>query len=739
MCGFVAVVTERGRKVPGVVVAQMTNMLAHRGPDGFGYAQIDPETACCETWTTDFPMTRDFSGIVFWHRRLSILDLSPAAHQPFVSDDGSLVLAYKGEIYNFVELRKELEQFGTHFRSQSDTEVLLYCYRRWGVEALRKFNGMWAFVLWDARTRTLVASRDRLGVKPLYYAFVNGAWLFASEIKALLTYPGVWQGFAEQDCLNFLVRGFVHDAGLTLFRNIHAVPPGHYMQLSERGLSSHQYWFVSTDPGRQWSEHEAVAEFRQLLTSAVVLRTRSDVPIGTMLSGGLDSAAITGLLHRHQHMRDSVGTVGADGLRSFHQTFSACWPLWDSNEEKEIDLLSSKWGLLSHKAYPTGHTLCDILPHVVLALDEPFESPIALVQYLLMQEAHKHGVKVVLNGHGSDELLAGYAGSVVPGFLAQILRSGGLMRYFREAKDFAPTGEWSTDNVLLEVLRSIIPTSLRPSTEEFLRALVQHDIALFPEARAVLRRMRSRRDATICLRGSKLSLLTTTLWSFLTVKILPMWLRMEDRVSMAHAVELRLPFTDYRLVEFVLTLPDDLKLKHGYTKYILRQAMQDILPPEIVLRRQKTRFSCPYSQWFRGSWRPLIEDLFLAGQFKLDPFMHVPEFRRRLRSLLRWSAVGPAPSDAVENTEHGDLDAHAHRCRNVEADITTVTSSHGVSYLIAPRCKGCGMHPTAVLDRRTARDTLQHPSCGSCPCAVRVNSADLSPQRHVVFQCHPDG
>jgi asparagine synthase (glutamine-hydrolysing) len=288
-----------------------------------------------------------------------------------------------------------------------------------------------------------------------------------------------------------------------------------------------------------------------------------------------------------------------------------------------------------------------------VALDEPFESPIALVQYLLMQEARRHGVKVVLNGHGSDELLAGYPGSAVPGFLAQILRSGGLLRYFREAQAFALTGEWSTDDVLLEVLRSIIPTSLRPLIEESLRALVQHDTALFPEAGAVIRRMRPRRDATVRLRGSQLSLLTTTLWSLLTMKILPMWLRMEDRVSMAHAVESRLPFTDYRLVEFVLTLPDDLKLKHGYTKYILRQAVQDLLPPEIVLRRQKTRFSCPYSQWFRGSWRPLITDLFLSGPFKLDRCIQVPEFRRRLQAYLdgRPSGLRPQTLWRMLNTE----------------------------------------------------------------------------------------
>ena len=643
MCGFVAVVTEQGGKVPGTVVAKMTDMLTHRGPDGFGYAHINPETGCCWTWTTDFPITRDFSGIVFGHRRLSILDLSPAAHQPFVSDDGSLVLAYNGEIYSFVELRRELEQLGTRFRSQSDTEVLLYCYRQWGVETFRRFNGMWAFVLWDARARTLIASRDRLGVKPLYYTFVNGTWIFASEIKALLTYPGAWQGFAEQNCLHFLVRGFVYDAGPTLFRNIHAVAPGHYMQLSERGLSSHQYWCVSTDAGRHWSEHEAVAEFRRLLANAVVLRTRSDVPIGTMLSGGLDSSAITGLLYCHQHTRNSAGTIGAEGLRSFHQTFSACWPLWDSNEEKEIDLLCNTWSLRSHKAYPTEQTLFDILQPVVFALDEPFESPIALVQYLLMQEARRHDVKVVLNGHGSDELLAGYAGSVVPGFLAQLLRSGRLMRYWREAQAFAPTGEWSTHNVLLEMLRSIIPASLQPMIEEGLRARVQHDTALFPEAGTAIRHIRMSRDVTVHLRGSRLSWLTATLWSFLTVKILPMWLRMEDRISMAHGVESRLPFTDYRLVEFVLTLPDDLKLKQGYTKYILRQAVQDILPQEIVRRWQKTRFSCPYDQWLRGSWRPLIEDLFLTGQFQLDAFLCVPEFRRRLRAYLDHQPYGLRP------------------------------------------------------------------------------------------------
>lgn len=633
MCGFVTIVTGEGATVSSAVLERMTGTLVHRGPDDFGYACIDPAGGACHTWTTLAPGC-ELSGILFGHRRLSILDLSDAGHQPMVSDDTSSVLSFNGEIYNFVELRAELEAQHVAFRGRGDTEVLLKAYDHWGMDTLAKCNGMWAFTLWDGPNRKLIASRDRFGVKPLYYTVVDGTWLFASEIKALLAYPGAFRGFDEHNVLDYLAYCLVDHGETTFYRGVRALPPGTYLELSAQHAKQHSFWTLRVDSsGHDQSERARVAQFRDLLADSVRLRVRSDVPIGTMLSGGLDSTSITALIHERQRLSrtDSPGEPIA-GLAHFHHTFSICWPGWESDEEAAIDTICQALGLLSHKLYPTGEQLAELLPSVTYFLEQPFETPTALVQYLLMREARARGVKVVLNGHGSDELLSGYANFFAPPFLAGLVRSGQVIRYLREQQAFQAGARWSRRDIVLELFRDLAPVPLKPHVEAlfYSPARQRRTLGIFPEAQQTAARHDHEQWPDI---PPGLSPLNAALWLKFTEKILPMWLRMEDRVSMACSVESRLPFMDYRLVEFAFRLPDELKMRDGYTKYILRRAMQDQLPEQIIWNRVKQRFTTPYHQWFRGAWRPVIEDL-LLGSCQVQPYIDMPAFRNKLLAYM---------------------------------------------------------------------------------------------------------
>lgn len=612
MCGFVTIITAPGKAVSGAVLQQMTATLAHRGPDDFGYACVDPSTGSCRTWNSEPPGSEPLSGVLFGFRRLSILDLTSAGHQPMLSDNGSTVLSFNGEIYNFVELKQELESLGVAFRSRCDTEVLLKSYEQWGTQAFSKFNGMWAFTLWDGRNRKVVACRDRFGVKPLYHAAVDGVRIFASEIKAVLAYPGGFRGFNEQNVVDFLSNCLVDHADTTMFRDIESVPAGSYMELSGERATRHQFWTLRVDPARKrQSEGKLIEQFGELLADSVRLRVRSDVPIGTMLSGGLDSTSITALIHEQRRLSGStIGGRNWQGLQDFHLTFSACWPGWQSNEEAHIDLLCGQLDLSCQKLYPTGEGIADLLPTVMYHLEEPFENPTAVLQYLLMREAREHGVKVILNGHGADEILAGYPGAFVPPYLASLLLSGRPLKYLREKRAFQSTGEWSSRQVGEELRWNVQQWGKR--------------VGLLPD------------NGTDLAVPQHLSPLNLALWFKFTEKILPMWLRMEDRVSMAWSVESRLPFLDYRLVEFAFNLPDDLKLRNGYTKYVLRQAMKDRLPEEITFDRVKQRFATPYDTWFRGAWRPMLEDL-LVGSCKVQPYLDLPRFQNELRAYLAGS------------------------------------------------------------------------------------------------------
>jgi asparagine synthase (glutamine-hydrolysing) len=599
MCGLVTVMTSGGRTFPAPVLTQLTDLLRHRGPDDAGYVWVEPAAGRCRTFPEAAAFTGELSGVLFGHRRLSVIDLTAAGHQPFVSDDGTLVLSYNGEIYNYIELRSELESRGPAFRSRTDTEVLLRAYELWGADAFARLNGMWAFTLWDGRRGVLLACRDRFGVKPLYYTQADDLWCFASEIKALLALPGFDRRIDRDGVVEFLARGATDHRTETLFHGVRAVPPGSFIEVSGSGVSSSgvsatkRYWTLRPDPdvGRL-PDPDAVERFRRLLRDAVALRVRSDVPIGTMLSGGLDSTSIAALVRE----------------RASGSTFSACWPGLPLDEEPAIDRLCQHLDLTSSKVYVTGEEALEVLPAVIRHLDEPFSSPVATVNYVLMRQARASGVPVVLNGHGADEALAGYPERYVAARLADLLLSGRLPSFLAERRPFVNAGSVSDKHLLAALYRLLSPRG--------------HERPESPGWTTRPTRLQSLQYAEH------------------TARLLPQWLRMEDRMSMAHSVESRLPFMDYRLVEFAFAIRDSLKIRDGWTKFILRSAMSGQLPPEIGWNRRKQRFAVPFGDWIRQSWRPMVSDLFLSGDAHVGQFLKLESFRTKLQAYLEGRRSG---------------------------------------------------------------------------------------------------
>ncbi|MEA2724942.1 MAG: hypothetical protein QOH59_2713 [Gemmatimonadales bacterium] len=628
MCGFVTLVCTSGQRVPARVLHRMTTRLAHRGPDDTGFAAIDPHSRVVRRWGRDLPQELDLSGILFGHCRLSILDLTPAAHQPMLSDDGSSVLAFNGEIYNFLELRAALSAAGVTFRGTGDTEVLLKAYECWGTDAFNRLNGMWAFVLWDGRRRALIASRDRFGVKPLYYAIVEGVLIFSSEIKAICAYPGAFKGFNERGVLDFLRDGLTDHDEETMFTGVRPLPPGSYMEITPERKVTTRFWTLPDGQAEvDRADGDLIAEFASQLADSVCLRVRSDVPIGTMMSGGLDSTAITSLIRAQQQGAGSDGRR-FDGLAAFHHTFSACWPGTAADEEAAIDLVCSELSLISHKLYPTPEQIAEVLPRVAYHLDEPFHDPIAAVQYLLMQTARSYDVKVVLNGHGSDESLGGYHKLFVPPFLADLLLAGSLGTFAREQRAFKDSG-WAWSQVVWHLLMQVLPARARldPRTPSRMLERLRGAGGVLADSPPA-----TDSDARSDGEANPFSFPGALRFEFMT-RNLPRWLRMEDRMSMAWSVESRLPFMDYRLVEFAFRLPSRLKLRDGYNKYVLRQAAHRLLPRRLVETRSKLPFLAPYSAWLRGPWRSMVGDL-LLGPSQVGAYLNRGVFLPKLQAFM---------------------------------------------------------------------------------------------------------
>jgi asparagine synthase (glutamine-hydrolysing) len=569
MCGIAGTLDLRpGLKSAEELVARMTDEIAHRGPDGAGMFVLPP--------------------VALGNRRLSILDLSTAAHQPMGSEDGDVWLTYNGEVYNYKELALDLRTRGHRFSSSGDTEVLLHAYLEWGPDCLTRFNGMFAFAVWDRRRQELFCARDRLGVKPFYYTVVGGRFRFASEIKALLLDPEVPRKPNDARVFDFLARGIADHTEETMFDGIQQLPPGSCMWVSPtRGVVRPTLWY-QLQPAALDSE-PASEVVRELLTDSVSLRLRSDVPVGTLLSGGLDSSSVIAIATRLRRVD------GADPPASF--TARSRDPRID--EGRYVKAMLEVTGSRNHEILPDERRLLEEIDLLLWHMDEPFEAASLYSHWKLMELTRNAGITVVLDGSGGDEAFHGYHHFLYPSVYFTLCREGRLVEVVQE----------------LAARRRRNGVSLWRSASEALRLALPH------RARAFRRPPWIHPNLSIPPRPLPPRTLRGHQLFGLTVSPLPMHNHADDRSSMSFSLEMRNPFLDYRIVECGLSLDARHLLHKGLSKWVLREAMRGVLPPAIVDRPDKQGFKTDEVDWLRrGELGSEIEAVFRSKSAAARPY-----------------------------------------------------------------------------------------------------------------------
>jgi asparagine synthase (glutamine-hydrolysing) len=591
MCGLAGIV-DFERRVDPEQVAQMTALLAHRGPDDF------------DAWDED--------GVALGHRRLSILDLSRDGRQPLADERGRYRLLHNGEIYNYLELRKVLEGYGHHFRTRTDTEVILAAYDQWGKSCVRRFNGMWAFALWDRERRELFCARDRFGIKPLYYSVDGRRLSFASELKA---FRADRRPLAANTRLvrDFIEHGLVNHTNETFFQGIHAVPPAHTLTFDQGGLSFARYWELEPRPPCG----DPAEAFRDVFFDSVRLRLRSDVPIGTSLSGGLDSSAIACVVDHF--MRTEAETALPVGERQ--QVFTAYFEDRGLDERPYAEEVVRQTAASGHPVTFSSDDLIEELPAIIEAQDEPFRSTSIAAQWFVMREAKKAGIKVMLDGQGGDEALGGYDGYF--GFLfGDLLLRGDVRSLASEMSAYRRHRRISQARAVGALLRPFIPAPVQWGARARMRG-----------ARALVHpELRAERTALPTFTNTFPDRFRRQLYLVLTRR-LPELLRYEDRNSMAHSIEARLPYLDYRLVELMFSLEPRYLIHEGRAKVILREALADLLPARVLGRTDKIGFATPEARWLRGGVGEFAADILQSRASRERSFVNTNVARAHLRRL----------------------------------------------------------------------------------------------------------
>lgn len=594
MCGIAGILSTTTTDLRAI--QPMTERLRHRGPDSGALLFTSADTLP-RLITSDAILSDAIPGTAaLGHRRLSILDVSEHGLQPMQADSGNVWISYNGEVYNYLELRRELQAEGHHFSTGTDTEVILKAYLQWGTGCFERFNGMWALAILDLRTRTLVLSRDRFGIKPLYLNHSEGKLAFASEIKALLQQAKPKLNAASAKSM--LEQHLVSHTNETFFQSIEAFPPAHHATIALDGTLAvipQRYWDYpggTIDP----DDTNARTMFRELLESSIKLHMRSDVPVGSCLSGGLDSSSIVCFADK---------LLGRD-QRPFH-TFTARFKERSIDESPWVDDVNRQIAAHAHSVTPDANDFLADLDKVIWQQDEPFTSTSIYAQWCVMREARRAGIPVLLDGQGADEILCGYRkfyahyistlfkqkawGTLIPEAFGLLIRGDRTFLRLSDALRYLPQSV-RTDMQMLETL----------STERYA------GLAALP---------------TPSLNAGGTSMARQTL--DLTTFSLPALLRFEDRNSMAFSIESRVPFLDHRLVEFSLQLAPHHKMRRGTSKYVMREAVKDTIPASISRRRDKMGFGAPQKQWLEQGIVPAFLADIRNGNYAIAPLFKPDE------------------------------------------------------------------------------------------------------------------
>jgi asparagine synthase (glutamine-hydrolysing) len=583
-----------------------THSLAHRGPDDFA--------------TEHWPDARLWLG----HRRLAIIDLSDRARQPLSYDNGRYWITHNGEIYNYLELRGELTDLGHRFVSDSDTEVVAAAYAQWGADCQLRFNGMWAFAIWDARDQQLFISRDRFGVKPLHYSLHNGAIAFASELKAFLTLPWIDGGF-DEEILSETLDNIAGQASsiYTLLKEVRQLQAGHTMLVTRDGRVHIARWWNTLDHlptiGTDLQQH--ADEFRQLFFDSCRVRLRSDVPLATSLSGGIDSSAVACTI-------SELGRLGRASLapRDWQRAFVACFTGTPNDEQNYARAIIQHTGMTAHYERVDEATAVRHIERAIFDIEGIFSHP-AVGTWMIYHAMRANGMRVSLDGQGADELLGGYEHFVQTALDAAMMNFFNFSRY----SDLKMVLRGVTGDELGRAgnLRDIKWLLKRISRKT--KRLVRHKLnraSLLRPLHAVHGSIRGAQsplrpylgprrlyyaEADDRIRG--MTPLEAALFSWFHGSMLPTLLRQFDRASMAHGIETRMPFMDWRLVTYGFSLPETSKIGGGVTKRVLRMAMQGLVPDAIRLRTNKIGFVSPVSAWTRGTLNTWLRDLCATRSF----------------------------------------------------------------------------------------------------------------------------
>jgi asparagine synthase (glutamine-hydrolysing) len=587
MCGIFGIVKkDLSVKIP---LLQSTQIIKHRGPDDSGYMLWSEEkgvTVLADKHTSvhsiehhklSYLSNDEQFKLAFGHRRLSILDLSPLGHQPMKYKD--LVISFNGEVYNYLEIRDELIALGRVFHSQSDTEVILQAWDEWGQDSLSKFNGMFAILIFDQKKKMLYAIRDRFGVKPIYYFNSKDFLAFGSEVKQLRLLPGYSFQLNKKIAYQYLRYGFLDHDQETFESQIYQLMPGH---LGVFNLDTNHFeikeWYKLV-PKKFYGDYQtAQIEFKKLLKDAINLRLRSDVPVGSALSGGLDSSAVVCL------MDEILKEKNQDSFRLQTVTSSSLIERFD--ETKYAKKVIDKVDATCHQVFPSFDQLKSDLKSLIWHMDYPFGSTSQFAQWKVFQEAKKAGLIVMIDGQGADEQLAGYGGNDL--FLySGLLKKGKFHRLKVESKSYKVRNGYYPKGFLLGAAVNLLPRFLRKKLPQ------RYNFNFGPRQNWLNHSIGSDYEW-------KAKSLEENLINQISIAPLPALLRYEDRNSMAFSVESRTPFMDYRLIEFCLGLPEEFVYQEGERKTILRSAMRGLVPDEILDRKDKMGFVSEEENWIKN-------------------------------------------------------------------------------------------------------------------------------------------
>jgi len=622
MCGILSIINNKANSGSQNLI-NACSIIKHRGPDDEGFltwlpgehpaiwAGADTAVSTKGHWGYNTLAPGQNFKVGFGHRRLSILDLSPAGHQPMLFKKGSLAITFNGEVYNYLEIRAELEASGNHFETKTDTEVILQAWDKWGPACLDKFNGMFAFVILNYDTNELYAVRDRFGVKPLFYYQNDNVLYLASEIKQIRTAPGYKFNLNTAVARRFLATGAVDNTDNTFDKQIKHLPGGHYLYMDlsgDSGAYQIKKWYTLAPKQFTGTFDEAAEKFKSLLTDAVRLRLRSDVTVGSCLSGGLDSSSIVCI---------AADLLKEKGDYAGQETVTACYENARYDEWNFAREVIKKTNAHAHQTFPSFNQLQEEIDVFMWHQDEPTGSTSQFSQWAVFKATHDAGLKVMIDGQGADEQLAGYGGNDLS-FYTGLLKKAQILSILDEARSYKKNyGKWPVGFLLGSFQLSLgkgfanmLPLKYRIKTSS-------------------INWLKGEEPSNIY--DSPAHSLQANLLRQLYGEPLPALLRYEDHSSMAWGVESRTPFMDYRLVEFTMGLPARYVYKNGIRKTILRKAMHNVIPSAIENRKDKMGFVTPEEMWLKNEGK----QWFINGveaTLKLIPELFDEEKVRRLYS-----------------------------------------------------------------------------------------------------------